>query len=113
MAYNEELAIRIRATLIPLEKHIEEKKMFGGLAFMYKGKMSCGVVKNDLMIRIVDEKYEDGLKNKHSKPMDFTKKVLKNFLYIKPSGLKNEEELTEWINLGIEHAERHANKNEI
>lgn len=110
MAYNEELAKRVRATLEPLSENIEEKKMFGGLAFMFKGKMSCGVVKDDLMIRVVEEKYEARLKSKGTREMDFTGKALKNFLFVRPDAIITEEKLTEWINLGIEHAERHCKK---
>ena len=110
MAYNEELALCIRATLKPLSKNIEEKRMFGGLAFMYKGKMSCGVVKDDLMIRIVEEKYETGLKSNDTREMDFTGRPMKNFLYVRSDAIQTEVKLTEWINLGIEHAERHSKK---
>jgi hypothetical protein len=51
MAYNEHLADRIRARLAGLP-NIEEKKMMGGLTFMYNGKMCVGIIKDDLMCRI-------------------------------------------------------------
>ena len=51
MAYSEKLADRIRARLAGLP-NIEEKKMMGGLTFMYNGKMCVGIIKGDLMCRI-------------------------------------------------------------
>lgn len=79
--------------------------MFGGLCYMYKGKMSIGINKDELMIRVVSEKYEKFLQDPHARGMDFTGRVLKDFLFIHPDGFKTEEQLTLWCNLGIEHAE--------
>ena len=106
MAYNEDLARRISEALQPHGKEITEKKMFGGVAFMYKGKMCCGVVKDELMLRVVSEKYGDALKQPHTRAMDFTGKPMKDFLYIEPEGFKSDKQLNEWIALGLEHAER-------
>jgi len=104
MAYNEELAHRIRQNLDGFSEEIKEKKMFGGIAFLYKGKMCCGVVKDDLMIRVISEKYEKILANPFVRPMDFTGKPMKEFLYVDPKGFETEAQITELINLGIEHA---------
>ena len=51
MAYNEELALRIRAAMGG-EEGVVERKMFGGIAFMLKGNMSVGVTGDDLMVRV-------------------------------------------------------------
>lgn len=51
MAYNEELADRIRISLDGQEG-VVERKMFGGVAFMIHGNMCCGVVNDDLMVRV-------------------------------------------------------------
>lgn len=103
MAYNENHAVSVRNIL--LEKNIlfEEKKMFGGLAFMINGKMSCGLVKDELMIRIVESKYETALKNKDARKMDFTGKPLKGFLYVSKNVFSDDEYLSNWIDLGIEY----------
>lgn len=109
MSYNEELAHRIRQNLDGFSDNIDEKKMFGGIAFLYQGKMCCGVVKDDLMIRVISEKYEKALESPHTRPMDFTGKPMKEFLYIDPQGFETEVQITEWINLGIEHAKSKLN----
>lgn len=105
MAYNENHAASVRDIL--LEKNIlfEEKKMFGGIAFMINGKMACGITKNDLMIRILESKYDDALKNKNAREMDFTGRPLKGFLFINEKVFKNKKTLKVWIECGIEYAE--------
>lgn len=105
MPYDELLAKRIRNILTPYEKHVEEKKMIGGLCFMYKGKMSCGIVKEDLMVRVVREKYDASLEKPHCRVMDFTGKVLKGFLYVDKEGIQTEKQLRAWLVLGIEFVE--------
>ena len=104
MAYNEELAYRIRQNLNGFSENLEEKKMFGGIAFLYRGKMCCGVVKDEMMIRVISNKYEMALENSNARTMDFTGKPMKEFLFVNQNGIQSEEELTYWINLGIEHA---------
>lgn len=109
MAYNEALADRIRLALGAREG-IEEKKMFGGLAFMYKGKMACGIVKYDLMVRVVASKFESSLEKPHCREMDFTGRPMKGFLFVEPEGFDSDRQLEEWVGLGIEFAENAAGK---
>lgn len=104
MAYNESLADRIRVALA-VHEDVEEKKMFGGLAFMYKGKMACGIVKDELMVRVVAEKYEPSLERPHCREMDFTGRSLKGFLYVSPEGFETDRALEEWVGLGIEYVD--------
>src|SRR5687768_9697298 len=110
MPYDELLAKRIRNILTPYQKHLEEKKMIGGLCFMYKGKMSCGIVKEDLMVRVVREKYESSLGKPHCRVMDFTGKVLKGFLYVGKEGIETERQLRSWLELGIEFVDKEGPK---
>lgn len=51
MAYNEQLATRVRKAL-GRRKGLKEQKMFGGLAFMLRGHMCCGVQDDELMLRL-------------------------------------------------------------
>ena len=71
MAYNEKLGERISKAL---HKHgVEEKRMFGGVAFMLNGHMCCGVIKDNLMIRVGLDRYGELVANAHARPMDFAK----------------------------------------
>ena len=108
MAYNEDLAFRIRGYLSLQKTNIEERKMFGGICFMHKGKMAVGVSKDELMVRVVDEKMEKTLMRDHVRPMDFTGKPMKEFIFVDQKGVVTEEQLALWVELGIEHAERKA-----
>ena len=71
MAYNGELADRIRGSLAG-RSGVAERKMFGGIAFMVDGHMCCGVTGDLLMIRVGADGFDDALAQPHSRPMDFT-----------------------------------------
>ncbi|MFY0601367.1 MAG: TfoX/Sxy family protein [Cyclobacteriaceae bacterium] len=104
MAYNLDTAERIREAMKNIPD-ITEKKMFGGLSFLLLGKMTVGIIKDDLAVRVISSKMDEVMKNSSVRPMDFTKTPMKEFIYVSPSGFQTEEELMNWINLGIEHAE--------
>ena len=100
MAYDANLAKRIRAALGP-RTDISERSMFGGLAFMLDGKMLCGVVHRDLMVRVGPEAYAQALARPHARPMDFTGRPLKGFLYVAPPGIRTARTLTSWIDRAL------------
>lgn len=96
MAFDEGVAERIRECFA--ERYdIEEKKMFGGLAFMHNGNMCVGVVRDTLMARVGPEQYQQALKLPHAREMDFTGKPLKGFVYVEPEGFETDKELRAWI----------------
>lgn len=104
MAYDEFLADRIRSVLKSQPQQFSEKKMFGGLSFLLSGKMTIGIIKNEIAVRVVSEKMDEELKKPHTRSMDFTKRPLKEFIYVSPEGIDTEEELLHYVQLGIEHA---------
>jgi len=103
MAYNELLAQRVERLLTVIHCHYEVKKMFGGLAFMINGKMACGIVKEELMVRITEDKYAATLLHPHARQMDFTGKPMKGFLYVSPEGMITDNDLAFFVKLGIEY----------
>lgn len=104
MPFNETIAIRIREQLRLFPEDFTEKKMFGGLTFLFQGKMTIGIVKEDLAVRIIASKMDDALDKAHVRPMDFTKRPMKEFVYVSQEGFKTESELLHYIELGLEHA---------
>lgn len=104
MSYNENLAARIRSHLKNIPENITEKNMFGGLSFLYQGKMTVGIVKDDLAVRIISSKIDSELENNYVRLMDFTKRPMKEFVYVSSEGYKTEEQLLRYIKLGLEHA---------
>ena len=103
MAYDESLADRIRKVLAG-RKGLSEKKMFGGLAFMVHGKMCCGVVKDNLVVRVGPERYEKALSQPHTRPMDFTGRPLTGFVFVDPTGYKTDKALAKWVKQAVEFA---------
>ena len=71
MAYDESVAVRVRASLAG-RSSINERKMFGGLAFVLSGNMCCCVTKHGLMVRVGPDAYEDALAKPHTGVMDLT-----------------------------------------
>ncbi len=104
MAFNQQLANRIRDQLKLFPESFTEKRMFGGVTFLYQGKMTIGIVKEDLAVRIVAEKMETELAKDNVRPMDFTKRPMKEFVYVSQEAIKTEIELLHFIELGLEHA---------
>ncbi len=98
MAFDEGVAQRLREVFAN-QKGITEKKMFGGIAFMDRGNMCCGVVHDILMARVGPDTYAEALEKPHAREMDFTGKPLRGFVYVDPPGFAADEQLHEWVNL--------------
>lgn len=100
MAYDENLARRVRETLQD-EAGITEKKMFGGLAFLHNGHMTCGISANDLMVRVGPDAHEYLLAQPHARKMDFTGRPMKGMLFVAAEGLASDEDLWKWVQRGL------------
>ena len=87
MAYDEELADRVRRIFADRSVAFEEKRMMGGLCFMVDGKMCVGVEKERLMVRIDPEIYDEALGRKGCVPMDFTGKPMRGFVFVNEEGI--------------------------
>lgn len=105
MAYNELLANRVREALVQQE-NVEEKRMFGGLCFMVNGKMCIGVSNDDLMCRIAPETMEKALEQHSCRPMDFSGKPMKSFVFVDESGWRNKTDFMHWVNLCLDYNPR-------
>ena len=96
MAYDEGLAQRMREAL-ESQPRLAEKRMFGGLAFMVDGHMAAGILGETLMARVGPERAEAALAQPHVRPMDFTGKPMKGYLYVEPAGIESDEALAAWL----------------
>jgi hypothetical protein len=74
--------------------------MFGGLAFLWRGRMSCGIVGGDLMVRVPLDEFDAALRKPHVRPMDFTGRPLKGFVYVSPPGFRTATALGAWVSRG-------------
>ncbi|TAJ15492.1 TfoX family protein [Marinilabiliaceae bacterium JC017] len=102
MAYDENLADRLRMTLKEKRVAYLEKKMMGGLCFMVDDKMCVGIIKNNLMARIDPGIYEEAITRPGCKPMDFTGRPMKGFVFIEPYGIDMDEDLDHWVQLCLD-----------
>jgi TfoX/Sxy family transcriptional regulator of competence genes len=102
MAYDEFLADRVRRRLNEQKALFEEKKMMGGLCFMVDDKMCVGIVQGKLMARIGLEVYPLALKKKGCSQMDFTGKPMKGYVFVDPSGIDSDDELSYWVDLCLQ-----------
>ena len=100
MAYDEATATRVRSQLEGSPGYTE-KKMFGGLTFMVRGHMCCGVIGDELMVGVGPEQNDEALSFPHARPLDFTGKPMNGFIYVARSGLSSDDNLADWVNRGL------------
>lgn len=104
MAFDEGLAERVH-DLLDARGDVVTKKMFGGLAFMVRGHMAVGILKEDLVVRCAKSD-DDALRARpHTRPMDFTGRPMKGWVYVAPEGTAEDAALETWVGLGVAHAE--------
>ena len=97
MAYDEGLAHRV-GQILREQPGIVEKKMFGGVGFMLDGNMACGVNKDDLIVRVGPDRYEQAVIQPHARPFDFTGRPMKGWVMVAGTGFKTDDSLKSWLN---------------
>ncbi len=103
MAYNELLANRTRELIALTHDNVEEKKMFGGLCFMVNDKMCLGVMNDRLMVRLDPARYEEVVELDGCRPMDFTGKMMKGYVYVESEALDSQIKMKFWTDLALEY----------
>jgi uncharacterized protein YdhG (YjbR/CyaY superfamily) len=103
--FDEKLAERIRR-LLANRRDVEERRMFGGTAFLLRGHMSCGVVRSELMVRVPAESTARLLREPHARAMDFTGRPMRGFVFVGPDGVGSAAALRKWVGRGLAVAER-------
>ena len=104
MAYDEQLADRIREALGD-RGDVDERKMFGGLAFMVAGHMAVGIVGTELMVRLGEEEADAAVDEEHVRPMDFTGRPMRTMVYVAAEGIADRAALEGWVRRGVSLAE--------
>jgi TfoX/Sxy family transcriptional regulator of competence genes len=107
VAYDESLAERVRVVLQHRDD-VTERRMFGGLAFLIRGKMCCGVQDRDLMVRVAGDEFDAAMQEPHVRPMDFTGRPLRGFAYVSADGVRTAAALARWLTRAIRVAEAQA-----
>lgn len=101
MAYNENLAHKIREALVERDiEDIEEKKMFRGVCFMVNGKMCICVSGDEMMCRIGPE-YKNALELTGIRGMIRNGKPLKDYVYVSAEAMETKKEFDSWIDKSL------------
>jgi TfoX/Sxy family transcriptional regulator of competence genes len=103
VAYDEELAERIRDA-ISFREAITEREMFGGITFMLNGNMACGVIGDELIVRLGAEEAERALGEDAVRPFDFTGRPMRNWVVVERTRLESDGDLAEWVDAGASFA---------
>lgn len=102
MAYDEDLAQRVRETL-GSRKRVTEQKMFGGIGFMVDGKMAAGVHGLDLIVRVPVEEHDRAVKEAGARTMDITHRPTKGFLFVGPTVTKRAASVKKWVDRSADY----------
>jgi TfoX/Sxy family transcriptional regulator of competence genes len=103
MAYDHQLAMQARAALASQES-LTEREMFGGIGFMVSGNMACGVIGEDIIIRVGPEAYEDELEREGVKEFDMTGRPMRGWVRVTPTAFTTEAALRDWVHKGLAFA---------
>ena len=104
MAFDEALAQRIRKILDP-RKDLVEKHMFGGVCFMIRGRMCCGIIDSSLMVRLDPDDADRLADQPRVRPMDFTGKPMRGYLFVEPEGVESPKALRSWVDRAVAFVE--------
>lgn len=96
MAFDAMLAGRIRVRLAR-RKGVEEKRLFGCVAFLLNGHVLVGVWKDSLIVRVGVKGYEAALLEPHVREFDITGRAMKGWILVGREGVEGDEELKAWI----------------
>lgn len=103
MAYDKALAQRVRK-LLSRRREVSEMEKFGGIGFLIRGNMACGVLGKELLVRVGPAKHEEALGSRGAKPFAISGRPAKGWVLIAPSGTRAEADLKKWVGLGVRFA---------
>jgi len=96
VAFDELLADRVRDAL-SMEGDLTERRMVGGVAFMVRGNMVCGVRENDLIVRVGPVRYTHAVMEPDTRPFDMTGRPMTGWVVVQPHGYARDEDLKAWV----------------
>ncbi len=103
MAYDEQLAERVRKRLAG-QRRLSEKKMFGGVGFLLNGNMCCGVRGTELIVRLDPDETDDALEQAHTRVLDIGPRAMKGWIQVEPEGVASDRQLAKWIGIATRFA---------
>ncbi len=96
MAYDKVLEERIRV-VVDRWKDLSAKRMFGGVCFLLKGNMMCGIWKDSLVVRVGLDGFQEALDAPHTRPFDVTGRPMAGWVMVGPRGVEKDKDLKAWL----------------
>ena len=103
MAYDQNLAERIQRSLS--DKRPVAKKMFGGIGYLLRGNMVCGVLGDRLIVRVGPQNYDHCLQRPHTRVFDTTGRPMAGWVQVDSAGIQSDKALQDWISLALSFTE--------
>lgn len=104
MAYDEDLADRMRELLVG-ESELTEKKMFGGLAFLVRGNMAVAASgQGGVMVRVDPAKSDTLVATTSARLVEMRGRPMQGWLRVDPDHLRTKRQLAKWVELGRTYA---------
>ena len=104
MAFSEKLAARVRR-LLAEHRSVNEKQMFGGLAFLMRCNMCCGVHGDELIVRLAPEQTDAALARPGTRVFDLTGRAMKGWILVGSRGIATAPALRRWVGIAVTYAE--------
>ena len=101
MAIDEALRGRIRVYLDELDD-IAEKPMVGGICFMWHGNLLCGVMGDDLVVRIAKKDHDRYIEEPGARPMVMGGRSGRSWILVGGGTVSRQAELAKWIDRAID-----------
>ena len=103
MAYSEEVAQKLRQALAQVwTGSVVEKKMFGGMCILLRGNMACGILGDELIIRVGPDRHAQAMARPGTKVFDFSGKPMRGWVMVTPPGYQAPGDLEGWVRMGVE-----------
>lgn len=103
MAYDTKLAQRVRSAL-KSSRSTTEREQFGGVAFLIRGNVACGIIGDDLLVRVGPDRHAEVMESKDARLFSLTGRPSKGWVLIRPAGLKSAASLKKWVQMGVDFA---------
>jgi TfoX/Sxy family transcriptional regulator of competence genes len=102
MAYDDVLVTRVRRALSSARR-IEEKKMFGGITFMVRGKMCVSVGKDRLMCRIDPAVHDAAVQREGCRSVVMKGRQLRGYVHVDREVVRTKRGLDHWVALALDY----------
>ena len=99
MPYDQELADRVLG-ILGAEASLTQRRMFGGMAYILQGNMACGVIEDNLIVRVPKEEYADALGQPHVREMDYSGRSMRGWVVVGSGATGDEASLAAWVRYG-------------